>query len=511
MADSLQVSLLDQRHATFAENAEFWRQIDLLHRGGAAIRKEASSFLVSRPMEPGQVYSARIQRFSYQNILGTSLGWYVSRFFGEEPALYLRNGDKIIEDDSFASFERNCDRAGTTLMDCARKWFVRAVLDGSVYVLIDLQQSGLAPNFLAQKASGALDPYLVTFNASQVINWGEDQYGNLEWIVIATQRCERAFGAKARVFDRWYYFDREEYRIYEAERDDRAIGPDGDSRTATVVGSGRHALADQKRVPVHRIDVPEELWLGYRVLPQVLDHLNADNTLGWALFMANLPVPVIIGDYEEPPKISETAYIKLPTGSKFEWSEPAGTSFQHSAERVSALREEIYRQMYLQAQGRTSTATASASSGYSKQLDMAPSHEVLNGFGAIFRAALAAIAKDAALIRSAAGTEIEVEVTGLVFEEEDPLGEIETVEAALALDIPSDKFEKYVQKRFIRKYARNADPKTLDEFEREIEAAPTKSQRAEDERKQMEAGFAGSLQNAMAKRGGAPKPDAEAA
>ena len=454
-------------------------------------------------MEPGQVYQARLDKFFYQNILGTALGWYVSRFFAEEPAIHLKTGDKLIKDDpSFAAFQANADRAGTSLLDLARKWFIRSLLDGAVYVLIDLnnQQNRLARNFHDQKTSGALDPYLVTFRADQIVNWGQDAYGNYEWIVIATERGEHTFGGKQTVVDRWYYFDRTDYRIYEAERPDGASEPK-DSRTAVVVDEGRHALADRNRVPVRKIEVPEELWLGYRVLPQVREHLNQDNVYGWALFMACLPVPVITGDYEESPSISETAYIKLPEGSTFEWSEPAGTSFQTAAERVSSLREEIYRQMYLQAQGRTSTATASASSGYSKELDMAPSHEVLNGYGAIFRAALAGIAQDAATIRAPKGTELKAEVTGLTFQQEDTLDDVESTDAALGLNIPSDSFEKYIQKRFVNKYARNADPDTKKVFESEIDAAPTKAQRAEEEKRALESGFAGSMQKAVANSG----------
>src|SRR5437870_13869294 len=111
MADSLQVSLPHQRHPEYIENTEFWQHVDLLHRGGDAIRRGGSKFLVSRPMEPGQVYQAQLQKFTYQNILGTALGWYVSRFFAEEPTIYLRAGEKLIDDPDFAAFQRNADRA----------------------------------------------------------------------------------------------------------------------------------------------------------------------------------------------------------------------------------------------------------------------------------------------------------------------------------------------------------------------------------------------------------------
>jgi hypothetical protein len=481
---AITVRQLAEKHPEWAELREFWAQMELLYRGGKAIVDNAAQFLERRPAEAQRVYDARCAGATYQNILGAALGWYESKLFAEEPQFYARRGETAVQDEFLQAFLKNCDRCGKPFVRAMAEWFSLAVRDGSAYVLLDLPSTPLAQTFRAQKMMGALDPYLVTFTAEQVTNWGTDAQGNFEWIVISTSFWRGGFGTKRQQMRRWHYFDRTEYRIYEAAAD--AAGGE-DTRVATEVGAGRHALADLRRVPIHRIAVPFHLWLGYRVYPQVRDHFNADNGLKWALLMANLAVPVVTGDFAEDPKISETGYIKLEANGSFGWSEPSGSSFAHAAARVASLREEIYRQMYLQAQGRDSSAQASANSGYSKEMDMAPSRDVLNGYGELLRGAAVGILADALAIRGK--KDVEVTIQGLHFEEGDELQEIGAAQAALELEVPSETFERAVLKRIARQYVGKADPDTLAAIDKEIDAAPARAARMEAQRQQRAAQF----------------------
>lgn len=496
------VKQLAGTHPDWAELHGFWEQMDLLYRGGKAIVDNAATFLERRPAEAQRVYDARCAGATYQNILGAALGWYKAKLFSAEPQFYARRGDAAVQDDFLRAFLKNCDRCGTPFVRAMAQWFSLAVRDGSAYVLLDLPSTPLAATFRAQKMMGALDPYLVTFTAPQVTNWETDAQGNFEWVVISTSFWRGGFGTARERMRRWHYFDRTEYRIFEAPAD--AAGAD-DTREAIEVGAGRHALADQRRVPVHRIAVPFDLWLGYRVYPQARDHFNADNGLKWALLMANLAVPVVTGDFAEDPKISETGYIKLEANGTFGWSEPGGSSFAHSAARVASLREEIYRQMYLQAQGRDSSAQASANSGYSKEMDMAPSRDVLNGYGEMMRSAAGAILADVLAIRGKA--DLEVAIQGLHFEEGDELAEIGTAQAALELDVPSETFERALLKRAARQFMGKADPDTLAAIDKEIDASPTRAAREDARREQRTSQFRDRLAAAIGNNGGADAAD----
>jgi hypothetical protein len=44
--------------------------------------------------------------------------------------------------------------------------------------------------------------------------------------------------------------------------------------------------------------VKDEYWIANRVYLQLCDHLNQDNSLGWALFMANLAMPAIFSNHD---------------------------------------------------------------------------------------------------------------------------------------------------------------------------------------------------------------------
>lgn len=477
---TIPVKLLDAKHPYYADNAAAWDDIELLYRGGHALKAKAEHFLVKRPKELAEVYAARAARFTYQNILGTALGWYEAAMFKTDPDIHVKRGDgEPGEQQSsfYSDFMSDCDRCCTTYVDLFRRGLRYLMLFRSAFFLVDLPQTAVQPTTLAeQKAIGALDPYIVLYDPRQIINWETDPYGNLAWIVIATTTEERAFGSESAVIDRWYYFDTAEYRVYQAKRERLAEK----SQTANLIDAGPHALADAGRVPVRWVQVPDGLWLANRVYLHALAHLNLQNAYYWGLTMGCLPVPVISGEYNEPPTVSETAYIHLPDpNAKFQYAEPSGKTYEISAKEIAAIREEMYRQLYLQAQGRSSTAQASAQSGYSKEMDMAPSRDVLNGLGDILRAGMRDLLMDVATVRG--DDDLTFDVRGFSFDEDETAGELATAQLAIDLDIPSDTLEKEIQKRVARCLLKDASPEVVETVEGEIDKAPTKAERMKAE------------------------------
>jgi hypothetical protein len=493
---TIPVKLLDAKHPYYADNAAAWNDIELLYRGGHALKAKAEHFLAKRPKELAEVYAARAARFTYQNILGTALGWYEAAMFKDDPDIHVKRGDGDPEGQQaefYSRFLADCDRNGTTYVDTFRRVLRSLMLYRSAFVLTDLPKTAEQPATLAeQKSSGALDPYLVLYDPRQVINWETDPYGNLAWIVIATTTEERAFGSDAAVIDRWYYFDATEYRVYQAKRERLSEK----AQTASLIDAGPHALADASRVPVRWVQVSDGLWLANRVYLHALAHLNLQNAYYWGLTMGCLPVPVIIGEYSEPPTVSETAYIHLPeAGSKFEYAEPSGRTYEVSAREIQAIREEMYRQLSLQAQGRSTAATPAAQSGFSKEMDMAPSRDVLNALGDVLRAAMQSVLGDVAEIRG--DRDVTFDVRGFTFDDDTSIDELAVAQAAADLGIPSDTLEKEVQKRVAHCLLKDARPDVIQRVEGEIDAAQGRQQRlaAEDQRRREQ--IRGSLATVM--------------
>jgi hypothetical protein len=512
-AGEARVSLLDAKHVYWTKYHDTWDMLDLLFRSGQAIQEQAARFLRKRPKELSEVYSARLVGFDHTPIMGTALGWYQSKLFARDPLIDIRpkgesDPDKLDPKmkDSYTGFLQNCDRSGTTFVDVWRLIFQNLLVFKGAYVCIDLPTTGTQPNRLAQRAAGGLDPYLMVYDPRSVINWDVDEFGNLEWAVIRIKTFKHEFLGNGIDIDRWYYYDRKEYRIYERTKvrdkdsgDTVLYGASGEmvssqtEQTAKLVASGPHCMSDQNKVPLRYVTVPEGLWLANRAYLPSMTHLNVENSYIWALFMANLPVPVIKGDSEFSQTISETAFISLDKDASFEWSEPKGTSFSHSEKFLSSKREEIFRSVFLTSQGRDSSASASASSGLSKEMDLLPAKDVLAAFGDGLRAGMQNVLNDVAAVR---GEAVEFDVRGFEFEDSTVLEEAEILELLMSLDLQSDELYKQAQIRLAQLYMADANRAVVQKVVDEITAAPTRSELAAAQAAAQKIGMARQLNRA---------------
>lgn len=395
------VKLLNREHPQFTEIKDTWTKLMLLYEGGYRLKKNATQFLRRRARELQEIYTARIDGFSYHNILAGAFGWYQAALFKNPPLIQGKTVDAKEKETGdipdnlntwYTEFQKDCDRKKTNFVDLIKELWTDSVLYGVSYLLVDLPSSSPDTTTLKdQQMAGQLDkqgrpnPYLCHYDPLSIINWEVDEYGILLWAVVAVQRTTQDFVADVKTVDTWYYFDRQKFLVYEWERRQGAppseMAPD--TARATLVDYGYHALRAANMVPLLRFDVPGSLWLADRAYLPVLDHLNQDNSYSWLLYMSNLAMPVIMSDSAVELTLSEAGAIRLPANAKYEWSEPSGRSAERSACRVKELREEIYRAMYLTYQGKSSTATADGASGASKEMDMMPANDIMNEFGAM--------------------------------------------------------------------------------------------------------------------------------
>jgi hypothetical protein len=478
----MRVSIIDRRHDDFTEVVADWELMDLMYKGGRYMKAAAEQFLIRKAKELSDIYQDRLGRFSYHNHVGAAVDYYVAAIFEKAPVLEAKaNGAKAPgknpKDDKFwVTFLKDCDRKGTSFLDVMRRVLKDLLVFRTAYLLIDLPPKPVGreyQNAAEEKQAGQLNPYLCIYDPRHVINWSYDDAGNLDWIVIYNREIDAKPLEEAKTFDRWYYFDKTEFKVFEREVSEKETTVP-DNAEADLVRAGRHALSDVGRVPIKRFEVPEGLWLMNRAYLPARDHINTDNALGYALHMAALAMPVIMTDGEFVPSLSECGFIKLPAESKYEWTEPAGTSFEHLANRVRSLVEDIYRAFYLIAQARTTSATPAAQSGVSKQQDMAPSKKILNLFGSVERNGIQSTLDDVAI---AAGQKIEWDVRGLDFPEDLPDTEIAIIGDALAINVPSDTVEKELFKKVVSVMFPDANSDVAEKMRKEIDAAPSKLDR----------------------------------
>jgi hypothetical protein len=488
------VAAIDQRREEHKLQNDAWDNLDVLRQGGRVLQMQADRFLIKRPKEPNDVYQVRLQHLKYQNLLAMVLGYYCAKLFESDPDIDLKISNEAIEEPADPdkpdlndpgeeawefyneTFLKDCDRAGTGFVDFMRAVVEDVLLYQASFILIDLPkgvQNG------ATLADQDVRPLLRRYDPRQAINWQTDGYGNLTWIVFEVQTFERTFMGKRVAIKRWYYFDTRQFFTYEWRDDDPQTGK---QPMAKLIDGGPHSMSDYEnpetgelgRVPVHIVDVPADQWMANRIYFSLVDHFNTDNTYAWSLLMANLAMPVIITEGEYRPTLAEGGYILLPPGSEFHWTEPSGATFKASDTRLAALREEIFRMVHLQAQGRSSSASASQQSGYSKEQDMAPARDVLNYFGDIIRINMQLVLYLVAAIRK--DTTMDFDVRGFDFAESSKLLDIEEAAAVEGLQIQSETFRKERQKSVARSYAHDWNPELIATIEAEIDAAPTQEE-----------------------------------
>ena len=486
--DRVPVSLLDQRHPEFEARYDAWIDLALLYEGGSMLKARSERLLKKRPREDEEVYAARMDRFTYQNILGTGLGWYGAAMFDTPPEIFFDSSKGSSAGSAFfLGFLKNCDGIGTDYIDFWKRVFQFMLTYGAAWILTDLV--AIAPgeeppqSLEEERVRGLLDPHIAAYTPLNAINWREDDRGKLQWVVLKTEVEEQEFLAKREIVSTWYYYDKDEYRVYEDRRSPEEqvrIANNVDSnRMAKLLRQGKHALSG-KRVPVRKVTLSEGLWLANRAYLLLVDHLNQDNTLGWALFMSNLAIPVVIGDVDASNMTySEVGYLQFPSGTTYTWTEPAGNSFIHSAKRVDSLREECFRSMNLQAQGRSMHATPAMQSGRSKQLEMSPAKQILAGMGDDLRRHMQDVLTDVRDARREDGQN--PDVRGFTFQEDMTTEEVFAVNSVLSIRIPSKKFEKYLYKKVARAWMVDANREELDEVYKEIDKGQTMEEREEDE------------------------------
>ncbi len=491
----VKMSVLDAKKPVWQDKAELWTDLHILYQGGHLFKKHATRFLRMRPKEDGTIYSARLNQVTYQDLLGTGLGWYAAELFEMEPDVGIKQeqpegpGKDVADDVDYFyhhKFLKNCDRNRTSFSNFWRDVTTKMLTFGEVWVLVDLPKqpkpdSPDAPrNLLEQMRGGYFDPYMVAYDPLQVINYQEDEEGQLKWCVVKVSRQIESFLGPPQLIDRWYYFDQEMYRVYEhvhdleEEKKKRpTILAKDDDPDVPMVDEGLHPLAAFHRCPIKRYVLPEHLWIANRAYLPILDHLNQDNTLTWALFMANLAMPVIIGDVDLTNQMmTEAGFIQLPEGSSYKWTEPEGKSFQISQARVNQLREEIFRAMYLVSQGKEMSGTGAHQSGFSRQMEMASSTDILDSLGSVIIQGMQNMLID---VSDARGDErLVFDVRGFHFEQAISLQDIQTIDQAINMIIPSETFEKELYRLIARAFLRDANPELFERVVEEIEAGETR-------------------------------------
>jgi len=433
-----------------------------LYAGGEQLRQRASLYLTPRQKEPMAVYQERLARVFYENYIGSIIDWYAATVFRREPILSLEGEDQRARE-FFSQFAEDCDRRGTSLSDFLRKILVDALVVGSGLVAIDFPRADRpAANRAEEEARGLSRAYLVRYQAEDLINWGYDEAGSYEWVVLRTSTLRTGEPGQWVKETQWIYYDKENYEIQRLVEGKEKAG------RRELVARGRHGLAALRQTPLFELKVSEGLWLMNKAALLQLEHFNKSNALSWALTMGLFAMPVVYSERDFRQIVGESYYIQLGPEDRFGWTEPEGKVYQIAMENLIRLKDEIYRVCYLMSQAGGGLGRELPQSGLSKQRDFSVTQEVLRAYGDAVKDLLKKVLRAVAAARQ---DDVRIGVSGLdEFDIGDFAGELEEAERLLKLGIRSKTLKKQMFKRLAFKYLCDIPQDVKEQIAQEIEA-----------------------------------------
>jgi hypothetical protein len=453
---------IDREHPDYTRRKPMWRVYRDLYAGGEQLKANATEHLARRQKEPSDVYAERLARVFYENYVGSIIDWFAATLFRREPILTFE-GENEAGRAFFGAFAEDCDRKQTSLTDFLRRQLIEALVGGASYILVDFPRiAEPAANRAEEDQRGASRAYLVEYRAEDLINWSEDQQGNLDWVVLRTTnlRQDTPDGGWFKE-TRWVYYDKEQFQIYR-----RVEGKAGEKSAPELVDAGRHALAGLRRVPLFRLQVSEGLWLMNKAALLQLEHFNKSNALGWALTMGLFAMPVVYSERPWTQIVGESYYIQLGKDDKFGWAEPEGKVYQIAVDNLNRLKSEIYRVCYLMPQSWDAQTTQS---GTSKLRDFTITHEVLRAYGDAIKETLKRLLR---AIEAARQDGLTVDVAGLdEFDIGDFSSDLDDAQKMLGLGVGSPTLRKEIFKKLAQKYLCDVRQELKDQIVKEIEEA----------------------------------------
>lgn len=384
----MQLGILDTTHPSY--NKDRWCQLSALAKGGEDFKKLLPIFLPQNPVEPSDVYMQRCAQAHYRSYLATIVNLYVGWLFasGFSPKAYKQGSDDVVEalPPFYSDFQEDVG-AETQLSSFMQERFRDALtLEQSAWLIEFPSNDGAPPeNALEFDARGLGRATLKAIERHEMLDWEEDDQGELVWVNIHTQFEMRKSWAHARdtVVETWRIYERELVHTFQMEYE-KSKGRPTDPNTE-VERVGEPAPHGFKRVPVVRLCLPPELCIGEAVFDTQLEHFRLDNALSWLIRRTCYAQPLFnLEDGENnPPRMGAGYAIVLGEKDKMSWTSPPVAPFDVLQKTIDSKREEIYRIVHQMAQAVDNNAETVGRSADSKEIDAAATRIMLNAYGKI--------------------------------------------------------------------------------------------------------------------------------
>ncbi len=471
--DYSQVSFedLQQEHPERMQWKEAWSRYRQLYRGGEeflraaglqastragtvqttgaplidamASRNRRRRFLYQLEGEPDTKYISRWERAYYIGYIGAIIDYFRHWEFSQPPI--IRSLDSEESPDWHAPFMRNADGNGKSFVDFVKDAFGETLQVRRAGWLIGTPSSDIGAR--TQVDAGDDDPPPVTltcYPAEDIVDWQENDAGELEWILLRKERLERVFPARRRKVEIRTLVTRTNWAAWE-------ILEDAKTTTVTLIAQSEHALGC---VPFVWLEVPHGLWVTNKLASWQVNLFNQMSMLDYGQLVSCFLQPALTTgeDGADERVFGEGIVLHLRAGDgqreaeKFEWVAPQTAPLEFAAKRILEMRDEGYRIVHQMSLAVDSQAIgAIARSGASKIEDRRATEVVLAAYGGYIREAMTQTLR---MISRIMGDDTEWVIDGYDnFQVSSLDEELQTAALAQTFDIPSPTFKAELRKQ----------------------------------------------------------------
>jgi len=273
------------RHPEY--DPEYWERLEALFKGGKELLQNDSVMDRIFPRHRGEheaIYQERRDCAHYLPFAGEIVANTVMGVF-EDPMIISMEEEDAKVPEFYVELENDVSRPGKRT-ECSMAEFVaKLLLDAEVkrcaWAQIDLPRvEGEFKDRKAEDDAGARRVYFVSIDAENVIDWEEDEEGDLLWAITkkVTNRRSTPDSDRSQITEEFTVFDREGYQVFEITYS-KEKPPDPKDRVKLIL-SGNHTF---RAVPLHRLKLPFSLWAMNKMESACRALLRDLNSLEWAV------------------------------------------------------------------------------------------------------------------------------------------------------------------------------------------------------------------------------------
>lgn len=485
-AGALSYAHLRNRHPCHDEH--YWRQLRALMAGGKRLLMDKHAMDALFPPHPNEelaVYEARRARAFHLPYPGEIVGDLVGQLAQDPPKA---TADPEPDEWYTQTFADDVDRRGLTLLGYAQAMAREALTTCTAWALVELPDPGDAPAELPslrdQEEAGLLRAYVVPLRAEDVIDWEEDDDGELTWACVhkVSRRRPSPSARRDRVTEVFTFYTATGWTRFVVEYEDGK--PPKDSDLVQPQREGDHSFGC---VPLVRLELPEGLWAMDKLFGAARAHFQQRSALSYSQNKGLFPLlTAFLGPesggggtvpseaQQNPERATEQVYgvgrvHVFGEKDRLAYTSPDAAVYTFAAADLKDLRDEMHRVCAAMANAMDNSPSSVGRSGESKQQDKSAKELVLLHLGDLLcdhlRDMLALVAK------GRGDTGLEWSVAGFrVFDQVSAGEAVETALSVLSLDIPSPTFARVFLTATARRIvAHDATPEQLQDIADEIE------------------------------------------